>query len=146
MLPENLKIEHSNRITVTVLDKDGNGVKNISVTVKENIPEATETETENKVEAKIAVGVTDKDGKVIVPPASEGITDKDGKTDISETIPARTQTVTARKIPKKQKPFITFLLRIPKEKLKMRISKSKTAKSPLRFPIRIRSQLQIRQL
>ena len=89
LLPENLKIEHSNRITVTVLDKDGNGVKNISVTVKENIPEATETENENKVEAKIAVGVTDKDGKVIVPPASEGITDKDGKTDISETIPGK---------------------------------------------------------
>ena len=63
LLPENLKIEHSNRITVTVLDKDGNGVKNISVTVKENIPETSETETENKVEAKIAVGVTDKDGK-----------------------------------------------------------------------------------
>ena len=89
LLPENLKIEHSNRITVTVLDKDGNGVKNISVTVKENIPETSETETENKVEAKIAVGVTDKDGKVIVPPASEGITDKDGKTDISETNPGK---------------------------------------------------------
>ena len=89
LLPENLKIEHSNRITVTVLDKDGNGVKNISVTVKENITETTETETENKVEAKIAVGVTDKDGKVIVPPASEGITDKDGKTDISETNPGK---------------------------------------------------------
>ena len=89
LLPENLKIKHSNRITVTVLDKDDNGVKNISVTVKENIPESTETETENKVEAKIAVGVTDKDGKVIVPPASEGITDKDGKTDISETIPGK---------------------------------------------------------
>ena len=89
LLPENLKIEHSNRITVTVLDKDGNGAKNISVTVKENIPESTETETENKVEAKIAVGVTDKDGKVIVPPASEGITNKDGKTDISETIPGK---------------------------------------------------------
>ncbi len=91
LLPENLKIEHSNRITVTVLDKDGNSVKNISVTVKENISETleTETETENKVEAKIAVGVTDKDGKVIVPPASEGITDKDGKTDISETNPGK---------------------------------------------------------
>ena len=89
LLPENLKIEHSNRITVTVLDKNGNGVKNISVTVKENIPETSETETENKVEAKIAVGVTDKDGKVIVPPASEGITDKDGKTDISETNPGK---------------------------------------------------------
>ncbi len=89
LLPENLKIEHSNRITVTVLDKDGNGVKNISVTVKENIPETSETETENKVESKIAVGVTDKDGKIIVPPASEGITDKDGKTDISETIPGK---------------------------------------------------------
>ena len=89
LLPENLKIEHSNRITVTVLDKDGNGVKNISVTVKENIPKTSETETEDKVEAKIAVGVTDKDGKVIVPPASEGITDKDGKTDISETNPGK---------------------------------------------------------
>ena len=89
LLPENLKIEHSNRITVTVLDKDSNGVKNISVTVKENIPETSEAETENKVEAKIAVGVTDKDGKVIVPPASEDITDKDGKTDISETNPGK---------------------------------------------------------
>lgn len=89
LLPENLKIEHSNRITVTVLDKNGNGVKNISVTVKENIPETSETETENKVEAKIAVGVTDKDGKVIVPPTSEGVTDKDGKTDISETNPGK---------------------------------------------------------
>ena len=89
LLPENLKIEHSNRITVTVLDKDGNGVKNISVTVKENISETPETETENKVEAKIAVGVTDKYGKVVVPPTSEGVTDKDGKTDISETTPGK---------------------------------------------------------
>ena len=34
-------------------------------------------------------GVTDKDGVIILPPASEGVTDKDGKTDISETIPRK---------------------------------------------------------
>ena len=87
LLPENIKIEHSNRITVTVLDKDNKGVKDISVTVKENVSETVENE--NAADPKAATAVTDKDGKIYIPPASEGVTDKDGKTDISETIPGK---------------------------------------------------------
>ncbi len=87
LLPENIKIEHSNRITVTVLDKDNKGVKDISVTVKENVSETVENE--NAADPKTATAVTDKDGKIYIPPASEGITDKDGKTDIYETIPGK---------------------------------------------------------
>ena len=87
LLPENINIEHSNRITVTVLDKDNKGVKDISVTVKETVTETAENE--NAADPKTATAVTDKDGKIYIPPASEGITDKDGKTDISETIPGK---------------------------------------------------------
>ena len=87
LLPENIKIEHSNRITVTVLDKDNKGVKDISVTVKETVSETAENE--NAADPKTATAVTDKDGKIYIPPASEGVTDKDGKTDISETIPGK---------------------------------------------------------
>lgn len=87
LLPENIKIEHSNRITVTVLDKDNKGVKDISVTVKETVTETAENE--NAVDPKTATAVTDKDGKIYIPSASEGVTDKDGKTDISETIPGK---------------------------------------------------------
>ncbi|MBC8595883.1 S-layer homology domain-containing protein [Qingrenia yutianensis] len=85
LLPENIKIEHSNRITVTVLDKDNKGVKDISVTVKETVSETAE----NAAEPKTATAVTDKDGKIYIPPASEGVTDKDGNTDISETTPGK---------------------------------------------------------
>ena len=87
LLPENIKIEHSNRITVTVLDKDNKGVKDVSVTVKETVTETAENE--NMSAPKTATAVTDKDGKIYIPSASEGITDKDGKTDISETIPGK---------------------------------------------------------
>lgn len=87
LLPENIKIEHSNRITVTVLDKDNKGVKDISVTVKETVSETAENK--NAADRKTATAVTDKDGKIYLPPTSEGITDKDGKTDISETIPGK---------------------------------------------------------
>ena len=87
LLPENIKIEHSNRITVTVLDKDNKGVKDVSVTVKETVTETAENE--NMSAPKTATAVTDKDGKIYIPSASDGITDKDGKTDISETIPGK---------------------------------------------------------
>ena len=40
-------------------------------------------------ETKSLTGITDKDGVVILPPATEGVTDKDGKTDISETTPGK---------------------------------------------------------
>ena len=87
LLPENIKIEHSNRITVTVLNKDNKGVKDISVTVKETVSETAENE--NAADPKTTTAVTDKDGKIYIPSASEGVTDKDGKTDISETIPGK---------------------------------------------------------
>lgn len=87
LLPENINIEHSNRITVTVLDKDNKGVKDISVTVKETVTETAENE--NAADPKTVTAVTDKDGKIYIPHTSEGITDKDGKTDISETIPGK---------------------------------------------------------
>ena len=63
------------------------GVKDISVTVKENVSETVENE--NAADPKTATAVTDKDGKIYIPSASEGITDKDGKTDISETTPGK---------------------------------------------------------
>lgn len=87
LLPENIKIEHSNRITVAVLDKDNKGVKDISVTVKETVTETAKNE--NAADPKTVTAVTDKDGKIYIPPTSEGITDRDGKTDISETIPGK---------------------------------------------------------
>ena len=81
-LPENIKFEYVNRIIVTVSNKaDNTAVKDMSVIVSEKAFEGTET--------KSLTGVTDKDGVIILPPASEGVTDKDGKTDISETIPGK---------------------------------------------------------
>ena len=81
-LPEGVKFDYANRIIVTVSNKaDNTAVKDMSVIVSEKAFEGTET--------KSLTGVTDKDGVIILPPASEGITDKDGKTDISETIPGK---------------------------------------------------------
>ncbi len=81
-LPENIKFDYANRITVSVSKKaDNTAVKGMTVVTSEFIIEGTET--------KSLTGVTDKDGIIILPPASEGVTDKDGKTDISETIPGK---------------------------------------------------------
>ena len=81
-LPESVKFDYANRIIVTVSNKaDNTAVKDMSVIVSEKAIEGTET--------KSLTGITDKDGVIILPPASEGITDKDGKTDISETIPGK---------------------------------------------------------
>ena len=81
-LPEGVKFDYANRIIVTVSNKaDNTAVKDMSVIVSEKAIEGTET--------KSLTGVTDKDGVIILPPASEGVTDKDGKTDISETIPGK---------------------------------------------------------
>ena len=81
-LPEGVKFDYANRIIVTVSNKaDNTAVKDMSVIVSEKAIEGTET--------KSLTGITDKDGVIILPPASEGITDKDGKTDISETIPGK---------------------------------------------------------
>lgn len=81
-LPEGVKFDYANRVTVSVAKKtDNTAVKDMSVIVSEKAIEGTET--------KSLTGITDKDGVIILPPASEGITDKDGKTDISETIPGK---------------------------------------------------------
>ena len=81
-LPEGVKFDYANRIIVTVSNKaDNTAVKDMSVIVSEKAFEGTET--------KSLTGVTDKDGVIILPPASEGVTDKDGKTDISETTPGK---------------------------------------------------------
>ncbi|MBS6832978.1 MAG: S-layer homology domain-containing protein, partial [Clostridiales bacterium] len=81
-LPENIKFDYANRITISVSKKaDNTAVKGMTVVTSEFVIEGTET--------KSLTGITDKDGIIILPPASEGITDKDGKTDISETIPGK---------------------------------------------------------
>ena len=81
-LPENIKFEYANRITISVSKKaDNMAVKGMTVVTSEFVIEGTET--------KSLTGVTDKDGVIILPPASEGVTDKDGKTDISETTPGK---------------------------------------------------------
>ena len=81
-LPEGVKFDYANRITVSVSRKaDNTAVKGMKVVVSEKAVEGTET--------KSLTGITDKDGVIILPPSNEGITDKDGKTDISETIPGK---------------------------------------------------------
>ena len=81
-LPENIKFDYANRITVSVSKKaDNTAVKGMTVVVSEKAVEGTET--------KSLTGITDKDGVIILPPSNEGVTDKDGKTDISETIPGK---------------------------------------------------------
>ena len=81
-LPEGVKFDYANRITISVSKKaDNTAVKGMTVVTSEFVIEGTET--------KSLTGITDKDGVIILPPASEGITDKDGKTDISETIPGK---------------------------------------------------------
>jgi len=66
LLPAENLIDYSNRICVTVLDKDGAAVKDMQVKVIDV--------TENN-----RSGVTDENGKMVVPPLSEDKTDKDGK-------------------------------------------------------------------
>jgi len=70
LLPAENLIDYSNRICVTVLDKDGVAVKDMTVKVIDV--------TENN-----RSGVTDENGKMTVPPLSEDITDKDGKATVN---------------------------------------------------------------
>ena len=65
-LPEDKTITHANRITVTVLDSMGIAKPDTSVTVKD-IAETTYT------------GITDENGKMVVPPLTEDYTDSEGK-------------------------------------------------------------------
>lgn len=70
LLPADTLIDYANRITVTVLDKDGKAVKDMNVTVKD----VSENERN---------GVTDENGKMTVPTLSEDMTDKDGKAKVN---------------------------------------------------------------
>ena len=69
-LPDGTSIDYANRITVTVTDKDGNPLKDISVTVSDKT-EKSLTDT------------TDENGKMVVPPLSEDITDSEGKAKVN---------------------------------------------------------------
>ena len=81
-LPEGVKFDYANRITISVSKKaDNTAVKGMTVVTSEFVIEGTET--------KSLTGITDKYGIIILPPSNEGVTDKDGKTDISETIPGK---------------------------------------------------------
>ncbi len=70
LLPAENLIDYSNRICVTVLDKDGAAVPGMTVKVIDV--------TENN-----RSGVTDENGKMVVPPLSEDKTDKDGKATVN---------------------------------------------------------------
>ena len=65
VLPEGAEISYNNRITVTVSDKDGNALENISVTV-----------SDNKDNSK--TDLTDENGQMTVPALNEDITDENG--------------------------------------------------------------------
>lgn len=65
-LPQDKTITHTNRITVTVLDSMGIAKPDTSVTLKD-ITETTYT------------GITDENGKMVVPPLTEDYTDSEGK-------------------------------------------------------------------
>ena len=88
LLPEAVKFDHNNRISVEVKNKaDETPVKDISVTVSETVAENTEAteETTETVEPKTLNGKTDKNGLVVFPPLSEDITDDNGSSDITDT-------------------------------------------------------------
>lgn len=70
LLPAENLIDYANRITVTILDKDGGTVKDMNVTVKD----VAENEKS---------GVTDESGKMTVPPLSEDYTDSEGKAKVN---------------------------------------------------------------
>lgn len=70
LLPAESLIDYANRITVTILDKDGGTVKDMNVTVKD----VAENEKS---------GVTDESGKMTVPPLSEDYTDSEGKAKVN---------------------------------------------------------------
>lgn len=81
-LPENVKLDYANRITVTVLNKaDDTAVKDMAIVISEFAQENMEVKTLN--------GTTKKDGKVVFPPLSEDITDDNGSSDITEEIPGK---------------------------------------------------------
>ena len=84
-LPENVKFDYANRITVMVLNKsDKTAVKDMDITVYEKA-----VVTEEAADVKSLSGVTNNDGKVVFPPLSEDITDDNGSSDITEEKPGK---------------------------------------------------------
>ena len=67
--PDETSIDYANRITVTITDKDGNPQKDIFVTVSDT---AENSES----------GVTNSDGKIIVPPTNFDYTDANGYSEV----------------------------------------------------------------
>lgn len=112
-LPDNLLIQHSNRITVQVTDRETQApVKDLIVTVNEvivptesedetqnpdsseNNPDAPDagTESENESDttlpvAKSMTGTTDSKGVIVFPPLNEDITDNEGNSGVEEVKP-----------------------------------------------------------
>lgn len=87
-LPENVKFDYANRITVTVLNKaDKTAVKDMNVTVSEK--SVVTEDTEEAADVKSLNGVTNNDGKAVFPPLSEDITDDNGSSDITEEKPGK---------------------------------------------------------
>ena len=65
-LPDERTITYTNRITVTVTDSIGGAVRDKSVTVQD-------------INEKTYTGLTDENGKVVVPPVNTDMTDAEGK-------------------------------------------------------------------
>lgn len=100
-LPENIKVDdYDNRVTVTVLNKADNApVSGMPITITEAAaqteqPEENPALTEKPEQPedtpeppKSASGITDKNGKVTVPPLNEDVTGDGGDGDITETKP-----------------------------------------------------------
>lgn len=81
-LPENVKFDYANRITVTVLNKaDKTAVKDMEVVISEFAQADGEAKTLNDK--------TNASGKVVFPPLSEDITDDNGSSDITEEKPGK---------------------------------------------------------
>ena len=79
-LPENVKFDYANRITVTVLHKaDNTAVKDLAIIISEFAQENVEVKTLN--------GKTNVNGKAVFPALSEDITDDKGDGDITDTTP-----------------------------------------------------------
>ena len=76
-LPENIKFDYANRITVTVAKKADNSA------VKDMVINISEFAVEN-VETKSLTDKTDKNGIAVFPPLSEDITDNDGNSNIKD--------------------------------------------------------------
>ncbi len=82
LLPENVKFDHANRITITVQNKDDKtAISDMAIIISELAAEDAEAKTLN--------GKTNDKGIAVFPPLSEDITDGDGNSDITEEKPSK---------------------------------------------------------